>query len=208
MFAGEHLSFLKALGFALVAVSFSYGGYQQTINFGGEVSNPGRTIPRGITFGIVIIIFLYLSINLVYTRVIGFEQLKTADSIAAILMEHLFGPTGDTILRVLMFLSVMAYVNVSLMSNPRVMCAMSTEGILPASFQKRTPRHEVIVWSLTAFSATIIITLDRKSTRLNSSHQIISYAVFCLKKKKTEPQPHTLHLDPHPHDAYPGRQPS
>src|SRR5258708_16255063 len=27
---------------------------------------------------------------------------------------------------------------------------------------------------------------DRKSTRLNSSHQIISYAVFCLKKKKTE----------------------
>src|SRR5258708_22303543 len=27
---------------------------------------------------------------------------------------------------------------------------------------------------------------DRKSTRLNSSHQIISYAVFCLKKKKIE----------------------
>src|SRR5258708_13398278 len=27
-------------------------------------------------------------------------------------------------------------------------------------------------------------TIDRKSTRLNSSHQIISYAVFCLKKKK------------------------
>src|SRR5207244_5308576 len=28
------------------------------------------------------------------------------------------------------------------------------------------------------------INIDRKSTRLNSSHQIISYAVFCLKKKK------------------------
>src|SRR5258708_34619478 len=28
---------------------------------------------------------------------------------------------------------------------------------------------------------------DRKSTRLNSSHQIISYAVFCLKKKKQPP---------------------
>src|SRR5260221_7862928 len=27
-------------------------------------------------------------------------------------------------------------------------------------------------------------TLDRKSTRLNSSHTVISYAVFCLKKKK------------------------
>src|SRR5258708_17362384 len=33
---------------------------------------------------------------------------------------------------------------------------------------------------------------DRKSTRLNSSHQIISYAVFCLKKKKTNNHNHTI----------------
>src|SRR3990170_6163424 len=31
----------------------------------------------------------------------------------------------------------------------------------------------------------ILAPADRKSTRLNSSHQIISYAVFCLKKKRT-----------------------
>src|SRR5258708_39784772 len=31
---------------------------------------------------------------------------------------------------------------------------------------------------------------DRKSTRLNSSHQIISYAVFCLKKKNNNVQPY------------------
>src|SRR5690625_6694139 len=30
---------------------------------------------------------------------------------------------------------------------------------------------------------------DRKSTRLNSSHVAISYAVFCLKQKRTEPRP-------------------
>src|SRR2546426_3528610 len=33
-------------------------------------------------------------------------------------------------------------------------------------------------------SARVIGFLDRKSTRLNSSHLVISYAVFCLKKKK------------------------
>src|SRR5258708_19186342 len=33
--------------------------------------------------------------------------------------------------------------------------------------------------------------LDRKSTRLNSSHQIISYAVFCLKKKSGQRWPRT-----------------
>src|SRR2546426_7063608 len=32
----------------------------------------------------------------------------------------------------------------------------------------------------------IPLILDRKSTRLNSSHLVISYAVFCLKKKKNE----------------------
>src|SRR5258708_17954095 len=37
---------------------------------------------------------------------------------------------------------------------------------------------------------------DRKSTRLNSSHQIISYAVFCLKKKKKyeNSNTHTLYI--------------
>src|SRR5260221_6253854 len=39
-------------------------------------------------------------------------------------------------------------------------------------------------WTLTA--------QDRKSTRLNSSHTVISYAVFCLKKKKKKLQTHKV----------------
>src|SRR5690348_17461585 len=35
---------------------------------------------------------------------------------------------------------------------------------------------------------------DRKSTRLNSSHPSISYAVFCLKKKKKQTPHHVLHI--------------
>src|ERR1035437_10502034 len=37
---------------------------------------------------------------------------------------------------------------------------------------------------------------DRKSTRLNSSHANISYAVFCLKKKNTNINSHYLHITP------------
>src|SRR5258708_30231040 len=36
---------------------------------------------------------------------------------------------------------------------------------------------------------------DRKSTRLNSSHQIISYAVFCLKKKKNKTERNKSYVD-------------
>src|SRR5258708_9546819 len=38
----------------------------------------------------------------------------------------------------------------------------------------------------------VAVGLDRKSTRLNSSHQIISYAVFCLKKKKRQSKTHPV----------------
>src|SRR5256885_5519885 len=40
--------------------------------------------------------------------------------------------------------------------------------------------------------------VDRKSTRLNSSHLVISYAVFCLKKKKIKTQ-YSIVLDAFPH---------
>src|SRR5688572_31619619 len=41
-----------------------------------------------------------------------------------------------------------------------------------------------------------IVAGDRKSTRLNSSHSQISYAAFCLKKKKTTPRRSALHGRP------------
>ena len=41
---------------------------------------------------------------------------------------------------------------------------------------------------------------DRKSTRLNSSHTVISYAVFCLKKKKKHNK-NRLHFTPHEYSA-------
>src|ERR1035438_10761213 len=48
--------------------------------------------------------------------------------------------------------------------------------------QARTPWASVLAIAIATFG--VDLTLDRKSTRLNSSHLGISYAVFCLKKKK------------------------
>src|SRR5690625_6622000 len=47
---------------------------------------------------------------------------------------------------------------------------------------KKMRKH--YVWTTLGLSFFMMISLDRKSTRLNSSHVAISYAVFCLKKKK------------------------
>src|SRR3712207_8350621 len=49
-------------------------------------------------------------------------------------------------------------------------------------------RHEHIVRKYLQDASLREVKKDRKSTRLNSSHANISYAVFCLKKKKSQPQ--------------------
>src|SRR5256885_9749194 len=46
-------------------------------------------------------------------------------------------------------------------------------------------RHPVLFAEL----PRVVVDQDRKSTRLNSSHLVISYAVFCLKKKNHRPPP-------------------
>src|SRR5215216_7752683 len=48
----------------------------------------------------------------------------------------------------------------------------------------RSPGELPISWRVRGALPPCVRCSDRKSTRLNSSHQIISYAVFCLKKKK------------------------
>src|SRR3989454_914816 len=53
----------------------------------------------------------------------------------------------------------------------------------------RAAAASVITWKVSPASGTPSNPRDRKSTRLNSSHLVISYAVFCLKKKKNTPAP-------------------
>src|SRR2546429_2296526 len=55
----------------------------------------------------------------------------------------------------------------------------------PASTTNKSDGEPDVPGSTTTATATLIFSSDRKSTRLNSSHGYISYAVFCLKKKKT-----------------------
>jgi len=185
--------YLKAFGIGLVAVSFTYGGYQQTINFGADVNNPKRNLPRGIFMGIFIIIALYLVINYAYVRVIGFEELKTSKNIAAIMASKIFGINAERVLSVLLFFSVLAYVNVLLMSNPRVMAAMSDDNMLPASFRKRNIKTDVLVTSLSIFAAASLLivfwaqefdTILSFTIFLDSFGMILSAgSIFILRKR-------------------------
>ena len=167
------IDYVKALGACMVAVTFSFTGYQQTINFGGETKNARTILPGAIKTGLAIIIILYLLINYTYVEVIGFENLKNADSIAALLAERLFGPYGFKILSVLIFLSVLGYVNANLLACPRIMYAMGQDGALPHAVTKTT-KNGTLIGSLSIFVAITLITLFFAKT----FDKILNYTVF------------------------------
>lgn len=153
------MDWIKSLGVSLIAVSFTYGGYQQTINFGKEVEQPAKNIPRGIFIGIAIIIVLYLLANLSYYNLVGFDRMKNEKEIAYVVIDKVFGKNGATVFSAFLFLGVLAYVNGLLMSNPRVMYAMGDDGSLPKVFAKENEKTGVLTFSLTLFAVICIIIL-------------------------------------------------
>jgi APA family basic amino acid/polyamine antiporter len=165
---------ITSFGLCLVAVSFTYGGYQQTINFGSEVDNAAKKVPRGIFIGITVIIVLYLLVSFTYYKVIGFNELKNSREIASIVVGKMFGQTGANAFSLLLFLSVLAYVNVSLLSNPRVIYAMSEDGVLPAVFQKKSVSKGVYMVALTAFAAIAMVVVFFAET----FDKILSFSIF------------------------------
>lgn len=166
--------YIRSFGLALIAVCFTYGGYQQTINFGGEIRDPRKNMPKGIFIGILVIIALYLAVSFSYYKVIGFEDLKNSKGIAAIVSERIFGAPGKYIFSILLFIAVLAYVNVILLSNPRVMYAMSEDGILPAVFKKKDGKRGVLTVSLTVYALLSMATLFF----LDTFDKILGFTIF------------------------------
>ncbi len=192
------IDWAKSLGISLIAVSFTYGGYQQTINLGNDVQNPSKNIPKGIFIGIIAVIGLYMLVNLSYFTVVGFNQMKGEREIAYVVIEKIFGKSGASVFSAFLFLGVLAYVNGSLLSNPRVMYAMGEDGSLPKIFARFNKDSNVTTFSLTVFSALCIVILyfaqefEKILTFtifLDSFGMILSAATIFWFRKKTK------HLD-------------
>jgi APA family basic amino acid/polyamine antiporter len=120
--------------------------------------------------------------------------MKNASAIGSLLCEAWFGKAGGKVFDALMFLSVLAYVNIILMSNPRVMFAMSEDKVFPKIFSYRSPKNQALVAGLTLFALTTILitffgkgvdnilsfTMFLDSIGMSSS----AAAIFILRKRK------------------------
>jgi APA family basic amino acid/polyamine antiporter len=165
---------LKAFIMCFIPVFFTYGGYQHTINFGSDIANPSRTLPKSIFIGIAIILVLYLTVNFSYFSVLGFDKLASTKTLASDMISVLFGKTASVFLSVVMFFAVMAYVNVSILSNPRVYFAMAEDKVLPKIFMRVNPKTQVQQIGVIVFCAFIFLTLFYTQ----SFEKILQYVMF------------------------------
>ena len=168
------INYIQAFGISLISIFFTYGGYQQTVNFGADVENAKRNIPRAIFTGIGIVIFLYLLLNFAYVKVLGFEQMQNSPLIAKDLAQAFLGPVGGTIISVVLFTSVLGFLNTSVMSNPRVYYAMAEDKILPPIFKKVNTKKQVQEFGLTFFISVMIASVFL----LGSFENIVNYVLF------------------------------
>lgn len=170
----NHGSWFHAFLLCFVPVFFTYGGYQQTMNFGADVKNPRRAIPKSIVIGIGIVLMVYLCVNYAYVYVLGFEGLKSSTTLAADMIGILLGEKAHKVVSVLMFLSVMTFVNVSLLSNPRVYYAMAEDKVMPKIFMQVNSKTQVQVYGVTFFCSVILIVLFY----LSSFQRMLGFVMF------------------------------
>jgi basic amino acid/polyamine antiporter, APA family len=168
------MEMFQAFLLCFVPVFFTYGGYQQTMNFGGDVKNANKNLPRAVFFGMIIILIVYLMVNFSYYKVLGFEALQNTKTVAADITGLMFGSMASNFVSVLMFFSVLAYVNVSIMSNPRVYFAMAEDKVMPGILARVNKKTQVQEWALTLFCAFILLTLFF----MDSFKSILPYVMF------------------------------
>ncbi|HEX9970431.1 MAG TPA: amino acid permease [bacterium] len=171
---GSYHPFYLALAIGLISVFYTYGGYQGTINFGGDVQKPKRNIPLAIFFGIGIIITLYLLINVAYYRVLGIEGMISAKLVAAEVARFCFGNAGYFIISLTIFLSAFGFLNVNMMQTPRAYYAMAEDRVLPGIFKRINSRTQVQEFSLVFYCATILLSIFL----LGTFEKLVNYVMF------------------------------
>jgi len=121
---------LAGFGTAMIACTFTYGGWGASANLGGEVRDPRRNIPLSIFIGTGVVIGAYLLINATYLFVLPFEQVATADGlVAARTMEALAGSVGLMFISGAVMISTFGVMGNGVSVTPRYYYAMAEQGL-------------------------------------------------------------------------------
>ena len=133
-------SLVLAMGTALVAVLFAYGGWQHANNIAEEIREPERRLPVALVVGVGIVVTVYVAANAAYLMALGPEGLAASSAPAADALRAAAGRWGGVAIAVGVACSTFGILNVFIMAAPRIYQAMAADGIFFDSVARLSPR--------------------------------------------------------------------
>ncbi len=188
------LGLLLALMASLQAVVYTYDGWQGVIYFSEEVQNPARDIPRSMFGGVALIIFIYVALNLAVLHVLPIARVAGDPLPVGSAIRLLWGTHADTILQVVIIISMLSAINAMQLLACRILFALSRDGLFTgvASQVNRggTPNAALL---MTAAAGVALILTGTFTTVINLAafYFVFNYlvdllAVIALRRR--EPQ--------------------
>lgn len=159
--AGSGAGMLSILAVAMVGPLFSQSAWNNVTFAGEEIRDPGRTLPRALLYGCVLVTTVYVLANLAYLSVLSFEQVKAApeDRVATFMMTSLFGDGAARLMAVAIMVSTFGCVNGLILSGARVSFAMARDGLFFDGLARvnRASVPSNALWAQAAWAVVLVL---------------------------------------------------
>jgi APA family basic amino acid/polyamine antiporter len=171
---------LPALSAAMLPVLFSFGGWQQGSFVAGAARQPLRDVPLGIFGGVVVVVLAYITVNLSFLDLLGFERAAGSatiaeDAIRAALAPYGHGAFAGRAFSLIVVVSALGIMNTICMAPPFVLHAMAREGLFFRVVGRLDPRFGtptvgVVMqgsWAIALLALAYLATGQRSTAMLN-----------------------------------------
>lgn len=166
---------LPDLGSAVILVMFTFSGWNAAAYIAEEIRSPERNLPRALLAGTLLVAALYVVINLAYLAANPLTQLAGVIPVAELTASAVLGPTGRSVVNLLILVSILSSLTAMSIAGPRVYYAMSRDGLFPGWLSRVDPVRKAPVrslWFQTAVAGLLVLVGD--------FYQILVYSGFVL----------------------------
>jgi len=163
---------LTVFGAALIPVIFAYGGWQTSNYIASEIREPRTNLPKALLLGVIGVIALYVSVNLVYVQALSPGGLAATSTPASAVMRAALGDFGAILVAITIAISTLGFLSQATLTYPRVAFAMAEDGVLPRAFARLGSRSRVPVAAILLQGA-----ITSAAVMLGTFEQLLSYVV-------------------------------
>jgi fructoselysine transporter len=149
--------FFAGLGHASVQAIYSYLGYYNVCNLGGEMKNPERNIPRAIFLSIFGIAALYFAMQTCILAVIPWQEARNSSFVVSLFVERVFGPNWASVATALILVTAFGSVFSATLGYSRVPYAAALDGNFFSIFGRVHPTKHFPHIALIALGLTSIV---------------------------------------------------